>query len=122
MIPEKIKNQGRIKRKRRIRKKMGSSEERPRLLVFRSHKHMYAQIVVDSSGKVLTGVSTLSKGIKGTLKSTGNIEAAKEVGLLIAKKAIDKGISKVAFDRNGFHYHGRIKALAVAAREGGLKF
>ena len=122
MVSEKRRDLGRIRRKARIRKKMGGTEERPRLVVYRSNKHFYAQIVADASGRTLTGASTLSKEIRGTLPSTGNAESAKEVGRLIAKKANEKNISKVVFDRNGFLYHGRVKALADAARERGLKF
>jgi large subunit ribosomal protein L18 len=122
VVSEKRRVLGRIKRKRRITKKVRGTDERPRLVVYRSNKHIYAQIVADSSGKTLTGVSTLSKEIGKTLASTGNTEAAQEVGTLIAKKATERGITKVVFDRNGFYFHGRVRALATAAREGGLKF
>ena len=122
MTSNKSVKSGRIKRKKRIRKKVWGTEERPRLVVYRSNKQMYAQIVVDSSDKVITGVATLSKEIKGILTATGNIDAARAVGELIAKKAAERNITKVVFDRNGFLYHGRVKALAVAAREKGLKF
>ncbi len=122
MTSNKSVKSGRIKRKKRIRKKVWGTEERPRLVVYRSNKQMYAQIVVDSSDKVITGVATLSEEIKGILTATGNIDAARAVGELIAKKAAERNITKVVFDRNGFLYHGRVKALAVAAREKGLKF
>ncbi len=105
-----------------MRKKVRGTEERPRLNVYRSLKHMYAQIIVDTRGETLVSASTLSKELRGKLKSTGNVEAAKEVGRLIAKKALEKGIKKVVFDRNGFLYHGRVKAVAEGAREGGLEF
>lgn len=113
---------GRLRRKLRVRKKVRGTEERPRLNVYRSLKHMYAQIIVDTRGETLVSASTLSRELRGKLKSTGNVEAAKEVGRLIAKKALEKGIKKVVFDRNGFLYHGRVKAVAEGAREGGLKF
>ncbi len=105
-----------------MRKKVRGTEERPRLNVYRSLKHMYAQIIVDTRGETLVSASTLSRELRGKLKSTGNVEAAKEVGRLIAKKALEKGIKKVVFDRNGFLYHGRVKAVAEGAREGGLEF
>jgi len=105
-----------------VRKKVRGTEERPRLNVYRSLKHMYAQIIVDTRGETLVSASTLSRELRGKLKSTGNVEAAKEVGRLIAKKALEKGIKKVVFDRNGFLYHGRVKAVAEGAREGGLEF
>lgn len=113
---------GRLRRKLRVRKKVRGTEERPRLNVYRSLKHMYAQIIVDTRGETLVSASTLSRELRGKLKSTGNVEAAKEVGRLIAKKALEKGIKKVVFDRNGFLYHGRVKAVAEGAREGGLEF
>ncbi len=105
-----------------MRKKVRGTEERPRLNVYRSLKHMYAQIIVDTRGETLVSASTLSRELRGKLKSTGNVEAAREVGRLIAKKALEKGIKKVVFDRNGFLYHGRVKAVAEGAREGGLEF
>jgi len=113
---------GRLRRKLRVRKKVRGTEERPRLNVYRSLKHMYAQIIVDTRGETLVSASTLSRELRGKLKSTGNVEAAREVGRLIAKKALEKGIKKVVFDRNGFLYHGRVKAVAEGAREGGLEF
>jgi large subunit ribosomal protein L18 len=112
----------RLKRKKRIRKKIEGVEERPRLTVFRSDKHMYAQIVNDMTGVTLVAASTLSPEYKegGTVK--GKVGAAVRVGELIARKAMEKGIAKVVFDRNGFIYHGRIQALADAARKQGLDF
>jgi large subunit ribosomal protein L18 len=95
---------------------------RPRLSVFRSGLHIYAQIIDDAAGNTLAAASTIEKGLKGGLKTTANIEAAKAVGKLIAERAVAKGIKEVAFDRGGYKYHGRVKALADAAREGGLSF
>ena len=114
--------QARLKRQTRVRQKVRGTEEKPRLCVFRSAKHMYAQIIEDSTGKTLLSVSTVSKDVAGDVKYSGNIEAAKAVGTAIAKKALDKKIKQVVFDRNGFLYHGRVKALADAAREAGLSF
>ncbi|MBI1911251.1 MAG: 50S ribosomal protein L18 [Deltaproteobacteria bacterium] len=107
------------RRKIRIRKKVHGTSERPRLNVFRSNKHMYAQIIDDTCGKTLAAASTQSKDFDGNLKKA---EAAKKVGELIGKIAQEKGIDKVVFDRGGYIYHGRIKALADGAREAGLKF
>jgi large subunit ribosomal protein L18 len=112
----------RLRRKRRVRKKVRGTPERPRLSVFRSLRHTYAQVIVDTTGQTLASASTLSKAIRGGLKRTGNTEAAKKVGELIAKKSIEKGIKTVVFDRDGYLFHGRIRALAEAARENGLIF
>jgi large subunit ribosomal protein L18 len=112
----------RLRRKRRVRKKVRGTPERPRLSVFRSLRHTYAQVIVDTTGQTLVSASTLSKAIRGGLKRTGNNEAAKKVGELIAKKSMEKGIKTVVFDRDGYLYHGRIRALAEAARENGLIF
>jgi len=112
----------RLKRKLRVRKKVKGTSERPRLTVYRSLRHMYAQIIDDTQGKTITGASTLSPELRGQLKSGGNIEAASKVGELIAKRALELNIRKVVFDRNGFIYHGRVKALAEAARKAGLEF
>ncbi len=106
----------------RVRKKVSGSPEMPRFNVFRSLKHIYAQIIDDYSGKTIISASSIDKELKGKIKTGSNIEAAKTVGLLVAKRAVDKGIKNVVFDRGGYLYHGRIKALADAAREGGLKF
>lgn len=116
------KEEARYKRHKRIRKKIYGTSERPRLNVFRSLKHIYAQIIDDSTNMTLVSASTMDKELKGKLSTGGNIESAKEVGYLIAKRAIEKGIKRVRFDRGGYCYHGRIKALAVAAREAGLEF
>ena len=112
----------RIKRKRRVRSQVQGTTERPRLNVFRSLKHIYAQAIEDTTGKTLVSASTMSPELKGSLRSPGNVEAAKKVGDLIAKKCLEKGIQKVVFDRSGYLYHGRIKALAEAARAAGLAF
>jgi large subunit ribosomal protein L18 len=114
--------EGRERRKARIRKKISGSGERPRLTVFRSAKHIYAQVVDDSGGGTLAAASTLSPDLKGTLKSDDKTGAAKKVGALIAKMCLERKVGKVVFDRNGFLYHGRVKALAEAAREAGLDF
>jgi large subunit ribosomal protein L18 len=114
--------EARLKRKKRIRKKICGNATKPRLCVFKSLKNMYAQIVDDASGKVITGVSTLTASIKGELKYGGNTSSAKKVGEAIAVKAAEMGIKEIVFDRNGFKYHGRVKALAEGAREGGLIF
>jgi large subunit ribosomal protein L18 len=113
---------GRARRKLRIRTKISGSTERPRLSVFRSGRHVYAQVVNDLDGKTLAAASTLSRDLKSTLYSDKKTDAAKKVGALIAKICLEKKIDKVVFDRNGYLYHGRIKALADAAREAGLKF
>ncbi|MFC1889861.1 50S ribosomal protein L18 [Thermodesulfobacteriota bacterium] len=111
-----------VKRKKRVRKKVRGTGQRPRLCVFRSARHIYAQIIDDDLGKTLACASTMDKELRGKISKTGNIEAAKMVGELIGKKAKTKGIDKIVFDRNGFLYHGRVRALAENAREAGLKF
>ena len=121
-MQRKDKVEAREKRKKRMRKKIQGTKDKPRLCVYKSLEQIYTQLVDDSEGKVVTGISSLSKEVKATLKSGGNVEAAKNVGEAIGKKAIDMGITQVVFDRNGFKYHGRIKALAESAREAGLKF
>ena len=110
------------RRKFGIRKTLSGSVERPRLTVFRSDKHIYAQLVDDFAGKTLASVSSAKSDVRGDLKNGGNIAAAQKVGEAIAARAKEIGIKKVAFDRGGRMYHGRIKALADAAREGGLQF
>ena len=112
----------RLRRKKRFAKKIRGTTERPRLCVFRSNKHISVQVINDDEGVTLAAASTQSKEISGSLKKTGTREAAKAVGELIARKALDREIRKVVFDRNGFIYHGRVKALADAARESGLTF
>ena len=112
-------NKARLKRHKRVRGKVSGTAECPRLNVFRSLNHIYAQIIDDAKGVTLAAASTMDKELEGY---GGNKEAAKKVGLSIAKKAADKGISEVVFDRGGYVYHGRVKELAEGAREGGLKF
>lgn len=106
----------------RIRKKIHGTPERPRLAVFRSQAHIYAQVIDDEVGGTLCAASSLDKDVKARIKRGSNVAAAKEVGQLIASRAREKGVSAVVFDRGGFQYHGRVKALADAAREGGLRF
>jgi len=115
----KEKRKKREQRRKRVRKKVKGTKERPRLCVVKSLKHIYAQIVDDTEGKVLSFASDLELNNKEGLKK---VEIAREVGKLIAKKAKEKNIEKVCFDRSGYKYHGRVKALAEGAREGGLKF
>ena len=122
MISERSRNAMRELRHRRLRRDLSGTSERPRLAVFRTLKHIYAQVVDDESGRTLVAASTLEKSIQEALKSTGDQEAAKAVGKQIAEKALAKGITAVVFDRGGHIYHGRVKALAEAAREAGLKF
>ena len=114
--------QARLKRQVRVRRKVHGTESRPRLCVFRSAKHIYAQIIEDGTGRTLVAASTMTKADNEGVAYSGNVEAAKAVGAAIAKKALAQNINQVVFDRNGFLYHGRIKALADAAREAGLTF
>lgn len=118
----KIKQKQLERRKFSIRKTLVGTTERPRLAVFRSDKHIYVQVIDDSTGKTLAAASSTQAEVRGDLKNGGNIAAAKVVGKAIAEKALAAGIKAVAFDRGGRRYHGRIKALADAAREGGLSF
>jgi large subunit ribosomal protein L18 len=120
MITKLDKNASRKKRHARVRAKLSGTAARPRLNVFRSNKHLYAQLVDDMSGTTLASASTMEKDLN--LESTSNVEAAKLVGELVAKRAVEKGISAVVFDRGGYLYHGRIQALADAARANGLQF
>ena len=113
---------GRERRKLRIRKKVNGTGERPRLSVFRSARHIYAQVIDDVSGKTLAFASTLSKDLRGMIDNDNKVESAKKVGALIAKICKSKKIDRVVFDRNGYLYHGRVSALAQAAREAGLEF
>jgi large subunit ribosomal protein L18 len=114
--------QARLKRQVRVRRKVRGTAEMPRLCVYRSAKHIYAQIIEDTTGKTLVSASTVSTDVGEGLKNTGNVEAAKAVGKAIAQKALGMDIKNVVFDRNGFLYHGRVKTLAEAAREAGLSF
>jgi large subunit ribosomal protein L18 len=117
-----IKEQQRIYRHERIRKELAGTSQRPRLCLHRSLNNLQAQIVDDSAGKVLVGKSTLAKDVRSKAKTGGNISAASVLGEALAAEAIKKGIKKVAFDRGGYLYHGRVKAFAEAARRGGLEF
>lgn len=116
------KKAARLKRQVRVRKKVKGVTDRPRLNVFKSARHIYAQLVDDTTGKTLVAASTAMKEVSSELKYTGNIEAARKVGAAVARYALEKDIKTVVFDRNGFLYHGRVKALAESARENGLIF
>ena len=122
MSVAKARREARVKRQVRVRRKVRGSGECPRLCVFRSARHIYAQIIEDVTGKTLVATSTIAKEVVEGQKYTGNVDAAKAVGAAIAKKALEQNIKQVVFDRNGFLYHGRVKALADAAREAGLVF
>ena len=122
MVSKKSRSEVRIKKHRRMRNRFSGTAERPRLSVFRSNNHMYAQIIDDTVGNTLVAASTLEKDVKSELKKTNDVEAAAYLGTVIAKKALEKGIKEVVFDRGGFIYQGKIKALADAAREAGLEF
>ena len=122
MIKKKDRKKLRRRRHLRVRKKVFGTPERPRLCVFRSNKHIYAQIIDDTVGRTLVAASTLDKDLRDKLEKTWNKEAAREVGKLIGKRALEKGITTVVFDRGGYKYHGRVKELAEGAREGGLVF
>jgi large subunit ribosomal protein L18 len=117
-----LKKKACLKRKRRVRKKIYGIQDRPRLSVFRTARHIYAQVVVDTTGHTVASASTLDKETREQPKFESKVEAAKFVGKLVARRAVEKGISKVVFDRNGFSYHGRVQAVATGAREGGLSF
>lgn len=122
MVSKQDKNALRIKKHQRLRNRFAGTAERPRLAVFRSNNHMYAQIIDDTVGKTLVAASTVEKDVKAELEKTNNVDAAAYVGTLVAKRALDAGIKEVVFDRGGFLYHGKIQALADAAREAGLTF
>ncbi len=122
MIKRIDKNKIRLRKHVRVRKKISGTAQTPRLSVFRSSKHIYAQIIDDVSSTTLVAASSLDEALKGKLDYTGNKQAAKEVGKLLGTKAIDKGIKQVVFDRGGYLYHGRVKELADGAREAGLEF
>lgn len=113
---------GRQRRKVRVRKKVRGTDQRPRICVFRSNKHIYAQVISDADGKTLASVSTLSEGLAEQVKGNKGVDAAKQVGAALAKVCKEKNITSVVFDRNGFIYHGRVKAVADGAREAGLDF
>ena len=122
MVSKKSRSEVRVNKHRKLRNRFSGKAERPSLAVFRSNNHMYAQIIDDTVGNTLVSASTLQKDVKAELEKTNNVEAAAYLGTVIAKKAIEKGITSVVFDRGGFIYHGKIKALADAAREAGLNF
>ena len=122
MVNKKSRTAVREKKHRRIRHHLAGTPERPRLAVFRSNNHMYAQIIDDTARNTIVAASTLEKDVKAELEKTNNIAAAAYLGTVIAKKALDKGITTVVFDRGGYIYHGKVKALADAAREAGLEF
>ena len=117
-----IRQQARVKRKKRIRKKINGTMQRPRLSVFRSARHIYAQVVDDTAGHTLAAASTMDKEVQSGSKFENKVDAAKFVGKLVGERALGKGIKEVVFDRNGFLYHGRIKSLSEGAREAGLVF
>jgi len=117
-----LRKQARLKRKRRIRKNLVGTKQRPRLSVFRSAKHVYAQIIDDTYGETLASASSLEKSVKELPKFDNKIAVSSFVGKLIGERAVEKGIKKVVFDRNGFLYHGRVKAVSEGAREAGLDF
>ena len=122
MVSKKSRSEVRVNKHRRLRNRFSGTAERPRLAVFRSNNHMYAQIIDDTVGNTLVSASTLQKDVKANLEKTNNVDAAAYLGTVIAKRAIEKGINTVVFDRGGFIYQGKIKALADAAREAGLEF
>ena len=122
MVSKESRQEVRVKKHMRIRNRFSGTAERPRLAVFRSNNHMYAQIIDDTVGNTLVSASTLEKEIKAELEKTNNVDAAAYLGTVIAKRAIEKGIKEVVFDRGGFIYQGKIAALADAAREAGLEF
>jgi large subunit ribosomal protein L18 len=122
MITKPSRAAARVKRHYRIRNKVNGTATAPRLAVFRSNKHMYAQLIDDVAGTTLVAASTMESDIASKLEATSNVEAAKAVGEAIAKRAIEKGITEAVFDRGGYIYHGRVQALAEAAREAGLQF
>ena len=122
MVSKVSRTEVRLQKHRRMRSRISGTAERPRLAVFRSNNHMYAQIIDDTVGKTLVSASTLQKEVKAELEQTKNVEAAAHLGTVIAKRALEKGIDTVVFDRGGFIYQGKVKALAEAAREAGLTF
>ena len=122
MVSKKSRSEVRVNKHRKLRNHLSGTAERPRLAVFRSNNHMYAQIIDDTVGNTLVSASTLQKDVKANLEKTNNVDAAAYLGKVIANKAVEKGIKDVVFDRGGFIYHGKIQALADAAREAGLNF
>ena len=122
MVSKQSRQEVRVKKHMKIRNRFSGTAERPRLAVFRSNNHMYAQIIDDTVGNTLVSASTLQKDVKANLEKTNNVDAAAYLGTVIAKRAIEKGIDTVVFDRGGFIYQGKVQALADAAREAGLNF
>ena len=122
MVSKESRTKVRLNKHRKIRNRFSGTAERPRLAVFRSNNHMYAQIIDDTVGNTLVSASTLQKDVKAELEKTNNVDAAAHLGTVIAKKALEKGIKTVVFDRGGFIYQGKVKALAEADREAGLEF
>ena len=122
MVSKESRSKVRAKKHLRLRNRLSGTAERPRLAVFRSNNHMYAQIIDDTVGNTLVAASTLEKSVKAELEKTNNVDAAAYLGTVIAKRALEKGITKVVYDRGGFLYQGKIAALADAAREAGLEF
>ena len=122
MVSKQSRSEVRVKKHTRLRNRFAGTAERPRLAVFRSNNHMYAQIIDDTVGKTLVSGSTVDKEVKAELEKTNNVDAAAYVGTVVAKRALEKGIKEVVFDRGGFIYQGKIQALADAAREAGLEF
>ena len=122
MVKKESRQEVRVKKHNRIRNRFSGTAERPRLSVFRSNNHMYAQIIDDTVGNTLVSACTLEKDVKAELEKTNNVDAAAYLGTVIAKRAIEKGIKTVVFDRGGFIYQGKVQALADAAREAGLQF
>ena len=122
MVNKQSRTKVRLNKHRKLRNRFSGTAERPRLAVFRSNNHMYAQIIDDTVGNTLVSASTLDKDVKAEIEKTNNVDAAAYLGKAIAKKAMEKGINTVVFDRGGFIYRGKIKALADAAREAGLEF
>ena len=122
MVSKESRSKIRVQKHRRMRNRFSGTAERPRLAVFRSNNHMYAQIIDDTVGNTLVAASTLEKDVKAELEKTNNVDAAAYLGTVIAKRALEKGITTVVFDRGGFIYQGKIAALAEAAREAGLEF
>ena len=122
MVSKKSRSEVRVNKHRKLRNRFSGTAERPRLAVFRSNNHMYAQIIDDTVGNTLVAASTVEKAVRAELEATNNVDAAAYLGTVIAKRAIEKGINTVVFDRGGFIYQGKVAALAEAAREAGLEF
>ena len=122
MVSKKSRSEVRVNKHRKLRNHLSGTAARPRLAVFRSNNHMYAQIIDDTVGNTLVAASTLEKSVKAELEKTNNVDAAAYLGKVIAERALEKGIKEVVFDRGGFIYHGKVQALADAAREAGLEF